>query len=227
MDDKGLAQDQPPPTPRQRRWNLVITCGIWQQFDTPDLTIVLCSALLVLLHLLPVEVARTLQWQPDWISQHAWWRLLSAHLVHTNLAHLLMNLLGLWLLASAASPLLRGRHAITLYLLCGMAISLLLPESGLSSYRGLSGVLYGGLAWLSIASWRRPGVALLPCWLTGTFLLFLLWPSAHHDMLTAHVIQAKVAHLAHWSGAVCGALYGMVCHLPPTSEYLAQTGHPP
>lgn len=180
----------------------------------PYAALLLGSLVLIALHTLSPAIGNALQWQINTLNLQAWWRPFTAHLVHTNLAHLLMNLLGLWLLVCAAYPLLRTRQTITLYLLCCVAIGLTLPASGLGSYRGLSGVLYGVLAWLSVASWRCPGVAILPSWLAGGLLALLLWPDSQHDAFTAHLIQARVAHLAHLSGALCGALYGMLCQLP-------------
>ncbi|MGL5266028.1 MAG: rhomboid family intramembrane serine protease, partial [Plesiomonas shigelloides] len=113
--------------------------------------------MLIALQTVSPAIGQVLQWQAsDAENLQAWWRPFTAHLVHTNLTHLLMNLLGLWLVVWAACPLLRTRQAITLYLLCCVAIGLTLPASGLGSYRGLSGVLYGIVAWLSVASWRSP-----------------------------------------------------------------------
>lgn len=183
--------------------------------------LLLGSVVLIALQTVSPAIGQVLQWQAsDAVNLQAWWRPFTAHLVHTNLTHLLMNLLGLWLLVWAAYPLLRARQAITLYLLCCVAIGLTLPASGLGSYRGLSGVLYGIVAWLSVASWRCPGVAILPSWLTGGLLALLLWPDSQHDAFTAHLIQARVAHLAHFSGALCGALYGMLCQLPTQTNLL-------
>ncbi len=81
------------------------------------------------------------------------WRLASAHLVHLNTSHLLLNLAGLVLIAELLWNNLRLRHGAGLLAAAAFGISgmfwILQPE--LMWYAGLSGVLHGLWAGCALA----------------------------------------------------------------------------
>jgi membrane associated rhomboid family serine protease len=74
-----------------------------------------------------------------------WYRLLTAAFMHSEVFHIALNMLALWMLGSALEPVLGRTRYLTLYLLSalgGSTASLLMaPDYGLSY--GASGAVYG------------------------------------------------------------------------------------
>jgi rhomboid family GlyGly-CTERM serine protease len=146
------------------------------------------------------------------------WRMVSAHLVHLNLPHLLLNLLGLVLICELIWGELPLQHGFGLSGFSAVAISAafwwLHPE--LVWYAGLSGVLHGLWAGCTLFGlWRTMTAPLrsrLP-YLAGALLLagkllmeFHYGPSES----TAHFIGGEVVSAAHLYGALAGAVYVLV-----------------
>jgi rhomboid family GlyGly-CTERM serine protease len=111
-----------------------------------------------------------------------WWRLLTAHLVHLDLRHALLNTFGLvlmWaLFARDYSP--RAWGAILLGAVAGVDTGLWLADSTVLWYVGSSGVLHGVMAAGALAKARRGEIE-------GGVLVALL--------------AAKLAY-EHWVGAL-------------------------
>ena len=86
-----------------------------------------------------------LRYQYDWLATHEYWRLLTAHWVHVNWRHLMLNGLGLLLCMSIASPRWLIRHWVIYNLILAFGISILfwLRNPQLEWYAGYSGVLFG------------------------------------------------------------------------------------
>lgn len=150
------------------------------------------------------------------IASGQWWRLLSGHVVHTNLAHLLLNSAGifaLWLVFGR-SALLGRRHSATKYLGLVALLSLLI-SSGLwfwfpdvDNYYGISGVLHGLFCFGAVSdlSQRRWSGALLLAGCAGKVAWeWIVGPSA----ATGALIEADVAISSHLLGAVCGTLLAL------------------
>lgn len=143
------------------------------------------------------------------------WRIASAHLVHLNPAHLLLNLLGLILLCELQWGELPLRHGYGLLGFSGVAISAglwwLHPE--LAWYAGLSGVLHGlwagcALYGLCFTPSLRPKARLL--YLGGALLLalkLLVEFNFGAPANTAQLIGGNVVTASHLYGAVAGAVY--------------------
>lgn len=143
------------------------------------------------------------------------WRVLTAHLVHLNRLHLLINLLGLLLVCELQWGALPLRHGIGLLGFSGAAISASLwwlhPE--LVWYAGLSGVLHG--LWAGCVLFGlRPALnaslhSRLP-YLAGAFLLaakLLMEFRCGASENTAHLIGGGVVTASHFYGALDGAVY--------------------
>jgi len=143
------------------------------------------------------------------------WRVISAHLVHLNVPHLLLNLSGLLLICELLWGELPLRHGIGLLVFSGLSISAglywLLPDIG--TYAGLSGVLHGLWAGCAIYGYQLSSNASfksrLP-FLAGAFLLgaklfleFLYGPS----QVTEQLIGAGVLVSSHLYGALAGMVY--------------------
>ena len=95
-----------------------------------------------------------LQFDRAAIGAGQWWRIISGHLVHLSLYHLLLNLCGLALVAYIADhryPLLTLIAMFWLLLADGLSLYWFAPD--LLIYVGLSGALHGALL---IAIWYSP-----------------------------------------------------------------------
>ena len=157
------------------------------------------------------------------------WRVLTAHLVHLNVPHLILNLFGLILVCEMLWKKLPLRHGIGLFVFSGAVICAGLwwrhPE--IASYAGLSGVLHG--LWAGCAVFgllytkEAPLQSRLP-YLAGAFLLlvkllmeFYFGPSE----VTAHLIGGSVLTVSHLYGALAGVVYMLILgcvRIPPPSR---------
>ena len=163
------------------------------------------SALLVLLYLAGDRVELALRYQRQEVLQGEWWRLLTAHLVHGSLRHLVLNIAGLYLVASLLrEDFSRSEWMAVVAAVCtaiGSGFIWLNPD--LQWYVGLSGVLHGCLAAGAIVWWRseRP---LLAAALTALLLVKLSWEQLHGALPLAGALPVIVD--AHLYGAIGGTL---------------------
>lgn len=86
------------------------------------------------------------------IQSGEWWRLVTGQYVHNNLAHLLMNVIGLVIIYTLASLYRHANTYIAALVLTTPALGLALFyfEKDLEYYVGISGVLHGVLVALGI-----------------------------------------------------------------------------
>ena len=144
------------------------------------------------------------------------WRLLTAHLVHINWTHALVNCAAWWAVARLFAPDLSARRQ-ALALLCGMFsvdAALLLFDPLLAWYRGLSGALHalyfcGATVWLARA-WQPARTPALPLMLlvAGWVKVLIEQPSGALAPF-APWLGAPVAPQAHLAGAIGGTVLGL------------------
>ncbi len=142
-----------------------------------------------------------LVWQRESLAHGEGWRLLSAHMVHLSPRHLLMNVLGLWLVTELLCETLTAAQWMSLLLVCalGTSLLLLLLQPQLQWYAGLSGVLHG--LWSGGAAFR---------WLNEKKLVSLLALLALFARLlssTYVISEFPVIAEAHWYGAFSGLFW--------------------
>ena len=103
------------------------------------------AAMLAIMVILQLFDFRDLRYQYDWLANGEYWRLLSAHWVHVNWRHLMLNAAGLLLCMSIASPRWLIPHWVVYHLILALGISILfyLRNPQLEWYAGYSGVLFG------------------------------------------------------------------------------------
>lgn len=155
-----------------------------------------------------------LRYDRDALAAGEIWRILSGHLAHLNGVHLLLNLLGLFLLCELLLDDLPAGHAWALSVVSAVGASGFLwcwhPE--VRWYAGLSGVLHGLWAGAALAACcRRRLLGGLAC---GLLLIKLMteWlngPSVH----VVNMIGAPVVAPAHFYGALMGVLYLLIWKL--------------
>jgi|SRR5665213_413133 len=168
------------------------------------LTIVL---LLDLVFGLGDSVGQLLRYDRSAIAAGGWWRLLTAHIVHLNLHHLILNELGLVLMWSLFADNYDAVEWCVIVLSAALAISsgLWWLSPRVSWYVGASGVLHAVMAagtakHLAQRSWDR--------WI----LLLGLCAKLAWEQFSGHV-QPLVVVDAHLYGAACGFCVGAALSL--------------
>jgi rhomboid family GlyGly-CTERM serine protease len=102
-------------------------------------------ASLLVMVCLQIFGSQNFRFQQDWFQQAEFWRIITAHWIHFNWQHLLLNGLGLVLCVAIARPTWSMNRWIVYNILLAVGISMLFtwlnPE--LDWYVGYSGVLFG------------------------------------------------------------------------------------
>ena len=103
------------------------------------------AAMLAIMAVLQFLDIRDLRYQANWWAEGEYWRGYTAHWVHANWQHLLLNAIGLTLCMSIVSPTwsIWRWVAYHLYLPLGISILFTLRNPELNWYVGYSGVLFG------------------------------------------------------------------------------------
>jgi rhomboid family GlyGly-CTERM serine protease len=136
------------------------------------------------------------------------WRLLTAHLVHADWAHLAWNVGGLALVFALFAGEYSRRDWLLVMLASTAAIDLgfLLFERDLAWYVGLSGVLHGLMA-AGLAAWLRERRDPFTIGVAVIFVGKLTWEHLRGAVpFTAQTLAVPVIHEAHTYGAIGGAL---------------------
>lgn len=168
----------------------------------------LALALLVLLGVGGDSLTEALRYERDAVLAGEWWRLLTAHLVHGSMRHLLLNVAGLALIA-ALFPRDYSALAwlgVALASMAAINLGFVFYEPQLEWYVGFSGVLHGALAAGAVSWFRResrPMALALAVILVGK----LLWEQTQGAMPLAGDLPVVVD--AHLYGALGGAAAGL------------------
>lgn len=173
-------------------------------------------ALLVALGLAHQWVNPWLRYDREAVLHGQWWRLISAHLVHLNGWHLMLNLGGLVLILYFFRDLLDRRRFWLWFAICAPAVGLVLVllDTSLRWYLGLSGLLQGLLVLCLLLGWRgNPVLHTLVLAVVAGRLLWEQLPGYDSGYLSAW-IGAPVYVNAHLYGALSGVLLAAGLLLP-------------
>ena len=163
-----------------------------------------CCAVLAILALLPMwwpHASSALQWQRQALVDGQYWRLITAHLVHINLRHLLVNLLGLALINVLLWDRLTRLEGLSLILISALGVSMLLfiRAPALLWYAGLSGVLHGLWAACAGAAFLRRHESFY-----AGALLVLMAKLALEEYSLQPVSSIPIVSVAHLYGTLSG-----------------------
>lgn len=158
------------------------------------------------------DAVSELRYQRADVAAGAWWRLLTANMVHSNGWHWLLNAASVvfqfWLFQGLGT---RAKWwLVAAVCLLGNVLGMHLFSPGVAWYVGMSGALYGvavfgGLLLLANREWLVGGV--LSAYLFGRILYEQL--GGHTEEL-AELIAAPVAVDAHLWGLTCGYILGLL-----------------
>jgi rhomboid family GlyGly-CTERM serine protease len=165
----------------------------------------LIVAALVLLSLGGESWREALRYQRTEVLHGEYWRLITGHLVHGTAQHMVLNVLGLGVMAALfPREFSLGRWLFIAALsMATIDLGFVLWEPQLEWYVGLSGVLHGVLAAGAIAWWRHEsrGFALA---LTAILIGKLAWEQWRGALPLSGDMPVIVD--AHLYGAIGGAL---------------------
>ena len=140
-------------------------------------------------------------WDRAAIAAGQWWRLLTAHWVHLDTRHLLLNLFGLLLIVELLCQTMTALYLTGLLITSAMGVSSLLwyLQSSLQWYAGLSGLLCGLWAAGAALTWLNGRQHLAVCaWIA--LVVKLIW--FNHPVSSMPVVS-----VAHVYGAASGLLW--------------------
>jgi len=131
----------------------------------------LAACALLLLPEVAGEAGRTaLRYDRAALAAGEWWRLITAHFVHLNLEHAMLNAAGLTLMwALFMRDYAPGQWALILLAsIAAIDVGLWFHEPGLAWYVGASGILHGAMA---AGSWAHLRRGEFDGWILATFLV--------------------------------------------------------
>jgi len=164
----------------------------------------LALCILLLLPELAGEWARAgLSYQRTSIAAGEWWRLITAHLVHLDLQHALLNTLGLVLMWSLFARDYRPREwlIIVAVVIAGIDAGLWLRDTNVEWYVGASGALHGVMTAGTVAHLRRGDI---DGWILAIFLVVKLSYEQLSGALPFNEAGEPVVVNAHLYGALAG-----------------------
>jgi rhomboid family GlyGly-CTERM serine protease len=161
-----------------------------------------------------------LRYDRDAIAAGEVWRLLTCHLVHLNVWHMVMNLAGFALCCFFFNDLLT-RRTLWLWLLPSSVVvgcAFYFVDTDLSWYVGLSGILHGLFIICLLLGWRgNPKLHSLVLLVMVGRLIWEQMPDYDVEYLRG-VINGRVYVNAHLYGSIVGALTGVGLCLQQTLQ---------
>ncbi|MCA3212656.1 MAG: rhombosortase [Burkholderiales bacterium] len=178
------------------------------------------GAALVLLVQAIVPLHGALEYRQALVASQPW-RALTAHLVHVNWVHALLNLAAWLVVARLFAPELRTWRQPLVLAVAALAVTLHLAllHPGIAWYRGFSGTLHGvffagATAWLLALltdGERRPRALWLPAVLVaGGWVKVLAEQPGGSLTPYAQWLGAGIVPQAHLAGAVAGSMLGLL-----------------
>src|SRR5689334_4499534 len=150
------------------------------------------------------DVARAaLRYERGAVASGQWWRLVTAHFVHIDLEHTVLNVMGLVLMWAIFARDLAPRQwlIVTLVVVLAIDAGLWFRDTGVEWYVGASGALHGFMAAGTYAHVRRGD---LDGWILVIFIVLKLGYEQLHGQLPFAASGMPVVVNAHLYGALGG-----------------------
>jgi len=176
------------------------------------LTLLGIAALLLLPEINGDAARAALQYERMAIGAGEWWRLITAHFVHINLEHTLLNIMGVVLMWAIFARDLTPRQwlVVTIVVLLTIDAGLWFHDKQVEWYVGASGALHGFMAAGTYVHVRRGD---LDGWILVVFIVLKLGYEQLYGVLPFVESGMPVVLNAHAYGAL-GGLIAAVCMNP-------------
>lgn len=161
------------------------------------------AAMLLVMIVFQLIESPNLRYQYNWQESHEWWRLLTAHWVHVNWIHFLLNAAGILLCLSITSPRWTVMRWFVYQVILAFGISVLfsLFNPTLNWYVGYSGVLYGIFILAAFDLYRRD--KLISILLSAAILIKItIEQTGDINLTTSDIIGSPVIVDAHLYGVL-------------------------
>ena len=160
----------------------------------------------------PVNLIRVGALYSPLIEAGQWWRLLTAQFIHWGVAHLALNMLGLWFLGRTVERTLGSNRYIVSYLLCGAGGMTIAWLANFVTNMGNPMILLGASASVLGMVGLQAATSLMAYRKTGS-VIAKAQLSAMTQIIALQVIfdlsVPQVSSTAHIGGAACGFIIGM------------------
>ncbi len=168
----------------------------------------------ILLFFLGSYLNKYLIYDRNLIAEYELWRLITGNLLHTNINHLIMNLLALLLLFNLYIKNFSFLSYISLFIFCslGVTIGIFFFAPSIIKYVGLSGVLHGIFVYGSYLDIKKG-------FRSSWFLFFAVWIKIIYEQVfganesLSELINASVAIEAHLYGAISALIFCFIHEL--------------
>jgi len=169
------------------------------------LALIAVAALLLLPEIGGDAVRISLRYERMAIAGGEWWRLITAHFVHIDLEHTLLNVMGVVLMWAIFARDLSPRQwlIVTTVVLLTIDAGLWFRDKGVDWYVGASGALHGFMAAGTCVHVRRGD---LDGWILVVFIVLKLGYEQLHGVLPFAESGMPVVLNAHLYGAIGGVI---------------------
>jgi len=169
------------------------------------LALIAVAALLLLPEIGGDAVRIALRYERMAIAGGEWWRLITAHFVHIDLEHTLLNVMGVVLMWAIFARDLSPRQwlIVTTVVLLTIDAGLWFRDKGVDWYVGASGALHGFMAAGTYVHVRRGD---LDGWILVVFIVLKLGYEQLHGVLPFAESGMPVVLNAHLYGAIGGLI---------------------
>jgi rhomboid family GlyGly-CTERM serine protease len=169
------------------------------------LALILIGVLLLLPEISGDMARSVLRYDRTAIEAGQGWRLVTAHLVHLDLEHTLLNVLGLTMMWALFARDYLPKHWLLIATTIVLAIDagLWFWDTGIHWYVGASGALHGLMAAGTLAHLRRGD---LDGWILAVFIVLKLGYEQWSGALPFNASDAPVVVNAHLYGALGGVI---------------------
>ena len=96
-------------------------------------------------------------WAPAVVADHEYWRMVTALFIHAGIFHILLNMWALWIVGNFLEAALGRGKFLLLYLLSGLAGSVLVLLVPSAPVVGASGAVFGLFGALAVHAFMNPG----------------------------------------------------------------------
>ena len=169
------------------------------------MTLLAICALLLLPELAGDTARSFMQYERSALAAGQWWRLITAHLVHLDLEHAVLNALGLAMMWALFARDYRARDWLIIVIAIFIAIDagLWFRDTNIVWYVGASGALHGFMAAGTLAHVRRGD---LDGWILAVFIVLKLGYEQWTGALPFSGTGVPVLVNAHLYGALGGVV---------------------